>query len=125
MSKRAAESAPEQQVPAKKLCLNGDHKFKPADVILKACKKGQTQEPEELLDGTRVATGIEVESVDLGTARVVLTGGMSGLSKFTGGSTAQKKEAERRWIELGGNKWQSKVSGNTTILVYGPRKWWK
>ena len=132
-SKCAAESSPEQQEPAKKKCLNTtnvneDHKFKPADVIFAACKKGETAQPDEFLVGSRFATGKEVESVDLATARVVLTGGMSGLTMTSGsksGSTAQKKEAERRWIALGGNKWQTAVSGKTTILVCGPRKWWK
>ena len=129
-SKCAAESSPEQQEPAKKICLNTneDHKFKPADVIFAACKKGETAQPDEFLVGSRFATGKEVESVDLATARVVLTGGMSGLTMTSGsksGSTAQKKEAERRWIALGGNKWQTAVSGKTTILVCGPRKWWK
>ena len=131
-SKCAAESSPEQQEPAKKICLNTsvneDHKFKPADVIFAACKKGETAQPDEFLVGSRFATGKEVESVDLATARVVLTGGMSGLKMASGsksGSTAQKKEAERRWIALGGNKWQTAVSGKTTILVCGPRKWWK
>ena len=141
MSKRTAESSPEQQEPAKKSkCaaesspeqqetnVNEDHKFKPADVIFAACKKGETAQPDEFLVGSRFATGKEVESVDLATARVVLTGGMSGLTMTSGsksGSTAQKKEAERRWIALGGNKWQTAVSGKTTILVCGPRKWWK
>ena len=143
MSKRTAESSPEQQEPAKKSkCaaesspeqqepatnVNEDHKFKPADVIFAACKKGETAQPDEFLVGSRFATGKEVESVDLATARVVLTGGMSGLTMASGsksGSTAQKKEAERRWIALGGNKWQTAVSGKTTILVCGPRKWWK
>jgi len=141
MSKRTAESSPEQQEPAKKSkCaaesspeqqetnVNEDHKFKPADVIFAACKKGETAQPDEFLVGSRFATGKEVESVDLATARVVLTGGMSGLKMASGsksGSTAQKKEAERRWIALGGNKWQTAVSGKTTILVCGPRKWWK
>ena len=145
MSKRTAESSLEQQEPVKKLCLdafstdeeiattttinvNENHKFKPADVILAACKKGETAQPDEFLVGSRFATGKEVESVDLATARVVLTGGMSGLKMTSGsksGSTAQKKEAERRWIALGGNKWQTAVSGKTTILVCGPRKWWK
>ena len=141
MSKRTAESSPEHQEPAKKSkCaaesspeqqetnVNEDHKFKPADVIFAACKKGETAQPDEFLVGSRFATGKEVESVDLATARVVLTGGMSGLKMASGsksGSTAQKKEAERRWIALGGNKWQTAVSGKTTILVCGPRKWWK
>ena len=92
MSKRTAESSPEQQEPAKKSkCaaesspeqqetnVNEDHKFKPADVIFAACKKGETAQPDEFLVGSRFATGKEVESVDLATARVVLTGGMSGL----------------------------------------------
>ena len=100
------------------------HPFAPSAIHLMQCKRGEAPAPDPLLEGVRFAAGTEVANTSMVGAKVVFTGGMSGLT-LASGSSAQKKEAERRCVALGGNKWQSAVNGKTTILVVGPRKYWK
>ena len=101
--------------------------FAPCDIKFMQKKSSETSaSPDPLLTSVIFATHDEINAMeDLTDQYIVLTGKMAEMFDGKISKSSENKTEAKRLTKLLGGKWSSSISGKTTVLVVGPRAYWK